>query len=138
MAEAKTKPTAETLTAFLARATEGEQRKDCVALARLMKEAAGAPPKVLSTGIVGFGHYPMQYANGKTTPWPLVAFAPRKGHTTLYLGNFAERKALLAKLGKKAKISGSCLHITRLSDVDLGVLEKMVTLSVKATKQQHA
>jgi hypothetical protein len=135
MAELKTKPTSESLTAFLARKTDGEQRKDCTALARLMKKAAGAPPKVLSTGIVGFGTYRYQYASGQTGDWHLVAFAPRKGHTTLYLSGFAGRDALVAKLGPH-KVSGSCLHIKRLSDVDLGVLDRLIAGSVKAAKKK--
>ena len=44
--------------------------------------------------------------------------------------------ALLKKLGTH-KMSGSCLHIKRLSDVDVAVLTKLVTASVKATKKRH-
>jgi hypothetical protein len=135
MAEPKTKATTETLTAFLARATDGEQRTDGAALARMMKKATGAPPTVLSTGIVGFGRYTMTYADGKTADWPLIAFAPRKGHTTLYLSGFAGRDALVAKLGPH-KLSGSCLHIKRLGDVNLGVLDRLIAASVKAAKKK--
>jgi len=37
-----------------------------------------------------------------------------------------------------AAMSGWCLHIKRLSDVDLTVLEKVVSASVKKTKQRHS
>jgi hypothetical protein len=43
---------------------------------------------------------------------------------------------LLQRLGKH-KVSGSCLHIKRLSDVDLDVLATLVSASVKATKKKH-
>lgn len=43
---------------------------------------------------------------------------------------------LLKALGKHT-LSGGCLHIKRLSDVDLGVLEKVVSASVKETKRRH-
>jgi hypothetical protein len=42
--------------------------------------------------------------------------------------------ALLGKLGKH-KMSGGCLHIKRLSDVDVAVLRKVIAGSVK-TKQK--
>ena len=37
MAEPKTKPTTESVTAFLARIEDGERRADCKTVARLMK-----------------------------------------------------------------------------------------------------
>ena len=136
MAEAKTKPTGESVTAFLDRTTEGERKQDSAALVRLMKDASGAPAKIWGSGIVGFGTYAMRYAGGRTADWPIVAFAPRKPHLTLYLSRFPDRDALLAKLGKH-KISGSCLHIKQLNDVDLGVLTRLVAGSVKEMKKKH-
>lgn len=138
MAEAKTKPTGESVTTFLDRAAAGDRRKDCTALVRLMKEAAGAPPKMWGSSMVGFGSYETQYASGQTADWPIVAFSPRKPHLTLYIYGFPERQALVDKLGKH-RMSGSCLHIKRLSDVDLGVLKRLVAGSVKEMKKgQHA
>jgi hypothetical protein len=43
---------------------------------------------------------------------------------------------LLKRLGKH-KVSGSCLHIKRLSDVDLDVLATLVSASAKAAKKKH-
>jgi hypothetical protein len=137
MAEAKTKPTVESVSAFLDRVTAGDQRKDCAALVRMMKGAAKAPAKIWGSNIVGFGTYQMQYANGRTGDWPIVAFSPRKPHITLYLSDFPERQALADKLGKH-KLSGACLHITRLSDVDSRVLERLVSGSVKSVKKKYA
>jgi hypothetical protein len=136
VAEAKTKLTGESVKAFLDRVAEGDQRKDCTALVRLMKEAAKAPPKMWGESIVGFGTYDMTYAGGRVGQWPIVAFAPRKPHLTLYINGFAERQALVDKLGTH-RMSGGCLHIKRLSDVDLGVLKRLVAGSVKAMKKTH-
>ena len=41
--------------------------------------------------------------------------------------------ALLEKLGTH-KMSGGCLHIKRMSDVDVAVLTKLLSASVKARK----
>jgi hypothetical protein len=136
MAETKTKPTGESVDAFLDRVTTGDQRKDCAALVRMMKGAAKAPAKMWGSNIVGFGVYQMEYANGRTSDWPIVAFSPRKPHITLYVSGFPERQALSDKLGKH-KLSGACLHIKRLSDVDSGVLERLVAGSVKSVKKKQ-
>ena len=135
MAEPKTRPTGESVTAFLERATEGDRRKDCTALVRLLKKAAGAPGKMLGPSIVGFGSYQQVYADGHTADWPIIAFSPRKESLTLYLSNFDERQALLGKLGKH-KMSGGCLHIKRLGDVDLATLERIVDGSVKKKRKK--
>ncbi len=129
MAEAKTKPTGESVTAFIKRLDGDERRKDCAALVRLMKQVSGVPAKMYGASIIGFGSQTIQYANGKTAAWPIVAFSPRKQDLTLYVGASKAPKALLRQLGKH-KVSGGCLHIKRLSDVDLDVLTKLVTASV--------
>jgi hypothetical protein len=135
VAEAKTKPTGENVNVFLDRVTTGDRRKDCAVLVRLMKDAAKAPAKMWGSNIVGFGSYQMEYASGRTGDWPAVAFSPRKADLTLYVSARTVPAQLLKRLGKH-KVSGSCLHIKRLSDVDLDVLAMLVSASVKSTKKK--
>ena len=137
MAEPKTKPTGESVTEFIKRVDGDERRKDCTTLVRIMKQAAGAPPKIWGSSIVGFGSYEYKYAGGRTGDWPIVAFAPRKPHLTLYLATRADGfRTMLGQLGKH-KMSGSCLHIKRLSDVDVAVLTKLIAASVKARTKKR-
>jgi hypothetical protein len=137
VAEARTKPTQVSVDAFLKRATNGERLKDCAILVRIMKQAAGAPPVMLGTSIIGFASYPIQYAGGKTGAGPVIAFSPRKSDLTLYIGRGAKDfDALLGKLGTH-KMSGGCLHIKRLSDVDVAVLTKLIAASVKARTKKR-
>ena len=137
MAEAKTKPTGESVTDFIKGLDGDQRRKDCTALVRLMKQVSGAQATMYGPSIVGFGSQQIHYANGKTGAWPIVAFSPRKADLTLYVGASKAPGALLGKLGKH-KVSGGCLHIKRLSDVDLDVLTKLVSASVKARKTKHS
>ncbi len=134
MAEAKTRPTKQSVASFI-KGVDEERRKDCSTLVRIMKDAVGAPATMWGTSIVGFGTYELKYADGRTADWPIIGFSPRKQDLTLYVGRGVEGR-LLKALGKH-KLSGGCLYIKRLSDVDLAVLEKVVSASVKETRCRH-
>jgi len=102
-----------------------------------MTKAAGARGAMYGPSIVGFGTQTIQYAGGRTGEWPVVAFSPRKADLTLYVGVRRAPKPLLKQLGKH-KVSGGCLHIKRLSDVDLDVLARLVSDSVSRATKEHA
>jgi hypothetical protein len=132
--EAKTRRTKQSVAAFI-KGVDEDRRKDCATLVRIMKDVSGARATMWGTSIVGFGTYELKYANGRTADWPIIGFSPRKQDLTLYVGRGVDG-ALLKALGKH-KLSGGCLYIKRLSDVDLAVLEKVVSASVKETRRRH-
>jgi hypothetical protein len=134
VAEAKTRPTKQSVASFI-KGVDEERRKDCTTLVRMMKDASGAPATMWGTSIVGFGSYELKYASGRAADWPIIGFSPRKQDLTLYVGRGADG-TLLKALGKH-KLAGGCLYIKRLSDVDLAVLEKVVSASVKETRRRH-
>jgi hypothetical protein len=136
LAEAKTKRTDQRVGDFIKGLADEGRRKDCSALVKLMAKAAGAKGAMYGPSIVGFGITTATYANGRTAEWPVVAFSPRKADLTLYVSASKWPKPMLKQLGKH-KVSGGCLHIKRLSDVDQAVLAKLVSASVKAAKK-HA
>jgi hypothetical protein len=137
MAELKTKRTKASVDGFLTQIGDEGRRKDCQALARIMKRAVNAEPRMWGTSIVGFGDYSYTNASGHENDWFLAGFSARKAALTLYIhGGFERYKSLMAKLGKH-KTSRSCLHIKRLADVDLAVLEALVSSSVKHVKQKR-
>ena len=138
MAEAKTRPTGASVQDFLDGIVDDVRRQDCLTLLRLMKRAAGAPPKMWGAGIVGVGSYQLRYASGRQADWPVAAFAPRKQDLTIYImSGFDGHDALLRRLGKH-KTGKCCLYIKRLADVDLKLLEQLVAASVKEMKRRHA
>ena len=134
MAEAKTTRTKQKVGDFIKGLADEGRRKDCAALARLMAKAAGAKGAMYGPGIVGFGTQTITYAGGRTGEWPVVAFSPRKADLTLYVSARNAPRPLLNQLGKH-KVSGSCLHIKRLSDVDLEVLGRLLSDSVKRARK---
>jgi hypothetical protein len=134
MAEAKTKPTKQSLKDFISGLADPQTRADCLMIAELMQAATGSKPVMWGTSIVGFGTRKITYAGGHEADWPLIAFSPRKQDLTLYVMSGKDSHAdLLAKLGKH-KVGGGCLHIKRLSDVDLPTLRKLIKAAVKRKK----
>ncbi|NOH02480.1 MAG: DUF1801 domain-containing protein [Chloroflexi bacterium] len=135
MAELKTKKTDASVEDFLNAIEDEQTRADCFEIAKMMRQAAKAEPKMWGSSIVGFGEYRYKYATGLENDWMLVGFSPRKQNITLYImGGFDRHEKLLAKLGKFST-GKSCLYIRKLADVDKKVLREMIVESVKAMKK---
>lgn len=143
MAELKTKVNNASVTAFINVVADPVQRADAKKLLTLFKKVTKEKPKMWGTSIIGFGsyHYKSEHS-AQEGDWPLVGFSPRKQNLTLYvmpyfMPGFKNYKPLLEKLGKYKTSSGSCLYIKRLSDVNLTVLEKLVSQSFVGMKKKH-
>ena len=131
MSDVKTKQNDASVEDFLNSVEDGEMNEDCRKIARLMEQATGEKPKMWGTSIIGFGSYHYKYASGREGDSPKTGFAPRKQNLTLYImDGFGKYDELMSKLGKH-KTGKSCLYIKRLSDIDLEVLEKLVSSSVR-------
>jgi hypothetical protein len=126
MPENLTRPTALSVTAFIAAIPDDTRRADAKALVKLMGAVMGEKPKMWGSAIVGFGSYHYVYDTGREGDMPLVAFSPRKAATVLYgLLGAPAAPALLAKLGKHTTGKG-CLYVKKLADVDQKVLKTMI------------
>ena len=135
MAELKTKPTKASVAVFLRGIEDAEKRKDCQTIARMMKQATGAAPKMWGPSIVGYGSYHYRSTSGREGDWFQLGFSPRATALTLYLVGGLERHAgLLKRLGKH-KTGMGCLYIKRLSDVDVAVLEEIIRESPRHLKR---
>lgn len=139
MAELKTKETTESVSAFLERIADEGRQQDCRAVVEIMQSVTKEEPRMWGTSIVGFGRYRYKYKSGREGEWMITGFSPRKGDLTLYIfGGFDKFSDLMPNLGKY-KAAGSCLYIRKLAEVDVKVLRKLVTKSVKlmAPKRIH-
>jgi Domain of unknown function (DU1801) len=135
MAEAKTRPTSESVKDFLNQISDEERRADCFAVAKIMEEITGEKPTMWGPSIVGFGSYRYKYASGREGDWPMMGFSPRKKDLTLYIMMGFEKHAdLMEKLGKHST-SKSCLYIKRLSDVHIPTLKKLIKIGIKDLKE---
>jgi len=122
---------------FLKTIKDEKRRRDCSAIIELIAKHTGLEPKMWGTSIVGFGTYHYKYESGREGDAPLTGIASRANGITLYLGtSFDKREELLLKFGKH-KISGGCIHIQKLEDIDTGILIKMVKNSIAQKKKDH-
>jgi len=138
MAQNKTVETKASVADFLKTIKDDKKRKDCAAILDLITKNTGLVPKMWGTSIVGFGSYHYKYESGREGDAPLTGIASRANSITLYLGTeFDKKDELLSKFGKH-KISGGCIHIQKLEDIDTGVLIKIVKNSIAYRKKHHA
>jgi hypothetical protein len=138
MAENQTRQTGASVASFIDAIEDAKRRADAKALVKLMQAASGEKAKMWGPAIVGFGSYHYRYDSGREGDMPLVAFSPRKAASVLYNAMAGEgAAALLATLGKHST-SGGCLHIKRLEDVDIGVLQRLLAEAVATTRAKHA
>lgn len=137
VSENKTQPTDGSVEAFLAKVEDPERQADCRAVARLMEEVVGQPPRMWGPSMIGFGTYRYRYASGREGDWMITGFSPRKRDLTLYImSGFGRYDELMGKLGKY-KTGKSCLYLKRLSDVDRAVLRELVSESVAYMRANH-
>jgi len=138
MAEAETKPKAQTVDSFLKAIPDEKKREDCRTVLALMKRATGEEPRMWGPAMVGFGRYSYEYESGQKGECFVTGFSPRKANLTLYImPGFEKFGGLMKKLGKH-KTGKSCLYVKDLEDVNLDVLEQLVTKSVGEIKRRPA
>ena len=137
MAELKTRQTEASVEDYLDAIDDPRRRADCQAIAALMKNATKFEPRMWGPSIVGFGSYHYKYATGHEGDACLAGFSSRKSEIVVYIAEeFESREELLRQLGKH-RTGKVCVYIKRISDINLGVLEKLVAASMTAVRKQY-
>jgi hypothetical protein len=131
----KTRPTAVSVTEFIASVESDVRREDAKALLKLLKAVTGWKPKMWGPTIVGFGAYHYTYDSGHSGSICAIGFSPRKASLVVYAADFPGKEALLKKLGKHKGGLKQCLYINKLADVDMVVLEKLLTGGLAAIRK---
>ena len=113
--------------------------KDTQVLIEMMQRISGHAPTLWNAGTLGFDTYHYKYGTGREGDGLIIGFYPRKGKITVYMMDGTARyPELLAKLGKHT-VTGYCVYIKQLSDIELPVLEQIVQQSyryIKAKSQE--
>lgn len=123
----KTKQTKVAPRTFLNAVEHPGRRADGLALLKFFNRVTGLRPKMWGPSIIGYGRYYYKYDSGREGEFFLTGFSPRKSALTIYVmpgyRDFSDQRA---RLGKH-KIGKSCLYVNKLEDIDLDVLEEIVT-----------
>ena len=131
MAELKTKVSRASVSAFIAAINDESVRKDCRTLIKIMKSVTKEEPKMWGSSIIGFGSYHYKYASGHEGDMCRIGFSPRTSALSIYgCGSIDQKSDAFARLGKH-KTGKGCLYITRLSDVDLDQLTKIIAAAYR-------
>ena len=121
------RPTVVDPSGYVAAVEHPTRRQDAQTLMTLMSEVSGEEPVMWGPSIIGFGENHYVYDSGREGDQPKIAFSPRKANLVLYVLTAApETEDLLARLGKHKRGKG-CLYINKLADVDLEVLQQLMS-----------
>ena len=102
-----------------------------------MQRITGHRPKMWGANLIGFDTYHYKYDSGREGDSFVVGLSPRKAKLVIYINpEFHPYQSLMDKLGKH-KSGVSCLNINKLEDIDLAVLETLITQAYKDMKAKH-
>ena len=118
---------------FIDAIDDEQRRRDCKAVAAMMRKLTKSKPTMWGSSIVGFGTF--EYTRGRERhQWFECGFSPRKAALTLYLmGGYPKDAASLKKLGK-VKTGGGCLYVKSLDDVNVPALRSTIAQSIRRIK----
>lgn len=137
MAENKTKPTEVSPTSFIESVENPERQADALVLLEIMTRVSGCEAKMWGPSIIGFGRYHYKYESGREGEHLMIGFSPRKANLVLYImPGYDDIEEPLERLGKH-KLGKSCLYINKLADIDLTVLEEIVSDAVAKLRSNY-
>lgn len=137
MKQNKTQKTNESVALFLSSITEEQKQKDSHTLLKVMREITQADPHLWGNSIIGFGEYHYKYKTGREGDWFLVGFSPIKQALTLYLMCDLSHDGLDFEGLGKYKLGKGCLYIKRLTDINIGILKKIIKDSIRIIKEKY-
>lgn len=137
-AQNKTVATEQSVADFIAAIADERKRDESHILLEIMTHLSGEEPKMWGASLIGFGEYHYKYDSGREGDWFRVGFAPRKANMAIYIiSGFDRHPEIMEHLGK-FKTGVSCLYVNRLSNIDLDVLEELITANMKYMAETYS
>ncbi len=125
------------ITEYLDNIKDPQRKQDCLLLVDMMKRISNSSPVIWRNSIVGFGSYHYAYESGTEGDWLITGFSSRAQNISIYIiAGFDQYEALLSKLGKH-KTGKSCLYIKSLANVDIDILETLITKSYQYVSEKY-
>jgi hypothetical protein len=115
---------------------EEPRRSDVAALDALIRKTAPKLEPFILAGMLAYGPCHYKYASGREGDWCRIGVASNKNYISLYICA-ANEKGYIAEQYKKdlpkANVGKGCVRFKRLSDLDPGVVKKMIRDGAKGT-----
>jgi hypothetical protein len=138
LAEIKTKQTSLSVDDFIDAIADEQKRKDSRVIIELMEKATKEKPRIWGKSLIGFGNVRYKSpATGREVDWFRIGFSPRKANLSIHLTLDIKRLANEFNNLGKYKTGVGCLYINKLEDVDVKILEKMITIAAEKKSGLH-
>ena len=137
--ENKTQPTSVNPMEFLSNVEPAQRQADGLELFDFMNRVTGLEAKMWGPSLIGYGRYAYTYESGRSGEFFLTGFSPRKANLSIHIlpgYEFDRMPELLEQLGPH-KLGRSCLYVTRLSRIDMNVLEEIVKAGLARMRELY-
>lgn len=87
--------------------------------------------KVVSNPNIGYGSHTIKYADGKTKEFYQIGLSGNTTGISVYIMGIEDKKYLALNFGKKlgkASVTGYCIKFKTLKDINIDVLEEIISL----------
>ena len=112
-----------------------KRQKDVRELVKIFEDTSGFPPKMWGDAIIGFGSYHYKYESGHEGDAPLAGLSNRVAQISLYVyQDIDDKENLFSQLGK-VKTAKACIYIKKLEDINIDILNKIITNSIKTIQK---
>jgi len=95
--------------------------------------------KIVSNPNIGYGHYTIRYADGKTREFYQIGLSANTTGISVYIMGIDDKTYLAKSFGKKlgkASISGYCIKFKTLNDINIDVLQSAMRYGVETSGRE--
>lgn len=102
-------------------------------------DGKNADNKTVSNPNIGYGLYTIKYADGKTRDFYQIGLSANTTGISVYILGIKDKTYLTQTYGKdlgKASVTGYCIKLKNLKDINIDVLEKAIQDGVELTREK--
>ena len=97
-------------------------------------EGKNSENKTVSNPTIGYGHFIIKYADGKTRDFFQIGMSANTTGISVYILGIKDKSCLAQTFAKKlgkAKVTGYCIKFKALKDIDVNTLEEAIRFGVE-------
>jgi hypothetical protein len=96
--------------------------------------------KIVSNPNIGYGYYTLKYADGTTREFYQIGLSANTTGISVYILGLEDKTYLAKTYGKKlgkASVTGYCVKLKTLRDINMDILEAAIRYGVDATNEKR-